>query len=517
MNPDRSLEELYTGTQHKTRRLREARYQVVEMWGCQWTKRLKEDPVVRAFVDALRLVPPLEPREAFFGGRTGAVSLYAKTQGEEEIHYVDVTSLYPWVNKTQVYPVGHPVIIAEPANQTLSDYFGIATVDILPPSELFHPVLPVRSGEKLTFPLCAACVEEEQSKPMLERSAVCSHTPTQRQLRGTWCTLEIQKAVEKGYTLVRIHEVFHFPPRQRRTGLFQSYVDTWLKLKQESAGWPRWCTTPEDKARYVERYREREGIQLENIEKNPGRKQVAKLMLNSFWGKFGERPNKPATKQIQNPSELYKLLHDPAVELTALRLCNEDVLEAVYTQTSDNALPNVKANIFIAVFTTCHARLKLYSYLDTLQQQVLYYDTDSVIYKWSPGQSKIATGDFLGDMTDELEGDVIDEFVSGGAKNYGYKTRGGKYECKVRGFTLNVRGSQVLNYQTMKANILAELDDPADERRLIPVTNPNHFKRDNTAKSIKLVEQVKKYGLVFDKRVIDVATKKRFPFGYWSA
>ena len=33
---------------------------------------------------------------------------------------------------------------------------------------------------------------------------------------------------------------------------------------------------------------------------------------------------------------------------------------------------------------------------------------------------------FLGDFTDEVEGDPIIEFASGGAKNYGYETRGGK-------------------------------------------------------------------------------------------
>ena len=32
-------------------------------------------------------------------------------------------------------------------------------------------------------------------------------------------------------------------------------------------------------------------------------------------------------------------------------------------------------------------------------------------------------------MTDELEGDVIVEFVSWGAKNYGYRTGNGKVEC----------------------------------------------------------------------------------------
>ena len=55
----------------------------------------------------------------------------------------------------------------------------------------------------------------------------------------------------------------------------------------------------------------------------------------------------------------------------------------------------------------------------------------------------------------------------------------------------------------MKANILAEIEDPQEERRVIRVNNPNHFKRDTTYKTIKLVNQAKQYGLVFDKRVID--------------
>ena len=53
---------------------------------------------------------------------------------------------------------------------------------------------------------------------------------------------------------------------------------------------------------------------------------------------------------------------------------------------------------------------------------------------------------------------VITKFVSGGAKNYGYTTREGKVVCNVCGFTLNVCGSAVLNFYTMKNNILAELD-----------------------------------------------------------
>ena len=189
-------------------------------------------------------------------------------------------------------------------------------------------------------------------------------------------------------------------------------------------------------------------------------------------------------------------------------------MEAVYTSVQDNAVKGTKTNIFVAAFTTCHARLKLYESLDTLQQQVLYYDTDRVICRWRPDQPSITTGDFLGDMTDELDGDVITEFVSRGAKNYGYTTRQGKVVCKVRGFTLNVHGSAILNFHTMKDNILSELNSPQDSRRNLNIVIPYHFQRDLEKKQIQVVPRVKQYGLVFDKRVIDVTTKSSYPYGY---
>ena len=76
------------------------------------------------------------------------------------------------------------------------------------------------------------------------------------------------------------------------------------------------------------------------------------------------------------------------------------------------------------------ARLRLYEALGVLQERVLYYDMDSVNYRWKAGQPSIPIGVFLGEMTDELEGDVIIEFVSGGAKNYGHITRSGKPNAK---------------------------------------------------------------------------------------
>jgi len=137
-----------------------------------------------------------------------------------------------------------------------------------------------------------------------------------------------------------------------------------------------------------------------------------------------------------------------------------------------------------------------------------------IIYKTKCGQEKLPLGPFLGEFTDELGGDTIVEFVSGGAKNYGYLTKKGKVECKVRGFTLNYETLQTLNYYTMRENILQELDDPLEERRVMPITSPDYFQCDQVTKKIKLTQRVKKYGLVFDKRVINRTTKVSTPFGY---
>ena len=135
-----------------------------------------------------------------------------------------------------------------------------------------------------------------------------------------------------------------------------------------------------------------------------------------------------------------------------------------------------------------------------------------MIYRWKEGLPRIETGDYLGDMKNEVEGDFIEEFVSGGAKNYGYKTAGGKVECKVRGFTLNVRGMTVLNYDTMKEAILKELKE--GEKTHLEVHNLNHFKRNTKLKDIGMVPQTKNYGVVFDKRVIDPESKQSYPYGY---
>jgi hypothetical protein len=53
----------------------------------------------------------IEPKDAFFGGRTVCQKLYAEASEDKEISYMDIISLYPAVNFNVKYPVGIPEII----------------------------------------------------------------------------------------------------------------------------------------------------------------------------------------------------------------------------------------------------------------------------------------------------------------------------------------------------------------------------------------------------------------------
>ena len=154
------------------------------------------------------------------------------------------------------------------------------------------------------------------------------------------------------------------------------------------------------------------------------------------------------------PAELFRLVSNTLLNIHAVRVCSEYVLEEGYSNLQENQPNNGKTQIFIASFTACYARLKLYTYLQKLGQQVGQM-TDSVIFSHKSCEPNIPLGHYLGEMTNELEnGDHIVDFMSAGPKNCGYKTANGKVCCKVRGFTLNVRGFRQLNYKGTRQNLL---------------------------------------------------------------
>lgn len=139
-------------------------------------------------------------------------------------------------------------------------------------------------------------------------------------------------------------------------------------------------------------------------------------------------------------------------------------------------------------------------------------DTDSVVYLNRPNDTyEVPLGNFLGDMTDELDGGYIREFVSCGPKQYAYiRVKDDEEDMcvKIRGFTLSCSAALRLNFESMKRILFAWL---ANDKHQIDVVSPQ-IRRTKDHNIVTRVSS-KSYGVVYDKcRVIDSTVC--IPFGY---
>jgi len=154
----------------------------------------------------------------------------------------------------------------------------------------------------------------------------------------------------------------------------------------------------------------------------------------------------------------------------------------------------------------------LYEAIEKLGNQLLYCDTDSVIYVSNPSKKsnqEIELGDFLGDYTDKLNGGHISEFVSTGCKSYSYlnhKTDGVQCVTKMKGFTLNYENSFKINHEEMKKLVF-------EKDYKIETFNKCKIKRDLKTKEIKSVSETKCYSMDFDKRIV-MDDYDTLPYGF---
>ncbi|KAL6416990.1 hypothetical protein ACFW04_013047 [Cataglyphis niger] len=404
-------------------RLRQRKYSVMEKWECTFDRDMRDNREMREYLDNHPMVEtsPLDPRDAFFGGRTGNIA----TRYE-----------YPYVLKTGAFPIGHPdiyvgdecsALIGKAPNYNFNTLEGLIRCRVLAPRNLFHPVLPYRVKGKLLFALCRSCCETFSQ-------TACTHDNADE--RWYLGVLRITQGRRKRLSCdggkrdlaVQSQPIRDYTTRQG--GLFAEYINTFLQLKQEASGWPSECGENDDDAKeqYLREYERIEGIVLDkrNIVRNPGLRSVAKLCLNSFWGKFGQRSNLTNTEVVRTQQRFMTLLTSAEHEITDILPVNDEVIYVSWRLRQEAVVSSPLTNVVIAAYTTAQARLTLYSYLERLERRVLYYDTDSCIYvsTGDPNEYEPRTGNFLGDMTDELEsygsGSYIEAFVSGGPKFYAY-------------------------------------------------------------------------------------------------
>ena len=79
------MQQLFEDTLEKVCRLKDEGFQVTEMWECDLVKEMEHDEDMRRYFEEYELVDPLQPRDAFYGGRANAAKLLHECQDDEEI------------------------------------------------------------------------------------------------------------------------------------------------------------------------------------------------------------------------------------------------------------------------------------------------------------------------------------------------------------------------------------------------------------------------------------------------
>lgn len=86
------------------------------------------------------------------------------------------------------------------------------------------------------------------------------------------------------------------------------------------------------------------------------------------------------TEYFSDPAAYFELVFDPRVSVKNVRIINDNLVAVTYQYGDDFVEVLSNTNPVIAAFTTAQARLKLYSYIEQLQERVLYFDTGTM--KW---------------------------------------------------------------------------------------------------------------------------------------
>ncbi len=467
-----SMQQLLIDTKRKEEKLIKMGYKVVTIWEHAWKKERKQHLEFLSINETILRETDLRIRKSFFGGRTEVFSPYAKSTGDEEIGYADFTSLYPSIQALAEYPIGVGRYIKSDF-ETVNNYFGFVYCKVTPPKGLHIPILPHHNEKdgKLVFDLA----------PKI----------------GTWFTGELQNAINNGYVVEEIYQIYHYD--QHDTSLFKEFVTTFGSIKTEN----QIKTAEEGKNALLENETSRLRLELDETKfcYNPGLRFITKIVLNSLWGKFAQRHNMMKTVIIKDsPKEFYKYMFDEKYVVSSILFLTEDTIELKYKLDQEEDALSSNTNIAIASVTTGWARTWLYNAMQKVgTNNVIYADTDSIIYKYQKGNNPVKTDSCFGGMTDELDDTYITEIAAMAPKTYSYKTSDGKVVVKAKGFTLNKNTSIDINFDSMKNTILNE------NKKEVVIKYDNQIRMNGKTKNLQSVDVTKTFKFNFTKRQIDLA------------
>lgn len=243
------MPQLYALHQEKKMYLKLHGYEYVEMWEHDWVKLLKTNDVVIDFVKTLSIHPRLDPREAFFGGRTNATNISCITKLLPMKRYATWTlrlciplstrKMYIQLALLKSLP-----IISTSMSKTISELsnakFCHLVVCITP---CCHASQTVNSNLLFVVPVA----KKKRKKSVTMKIEACwVHGPRLSYTKPLMWDILYSRYM-RGIIGMRQRSL-QFEPSTGKGGLFSWYVNTFLKFKQESSGWPDGCDTDDQKS-----------------------------------------------------------------------------------------------------------------------------------------------------------------------------------------------------------------------------------------------------------------------------
>lgn len=280
------------------------------VWECEINNLLKNDHEMREIFDSYLDDGPIEIRSAFFGGRTAPLRLYHKATADQKIEYVDINSLYPFIwlvfkitfqkcmfaffelSSTTNYPVGIPTVhvLNQTVNWTQSAHnpypLALLKVLIVPPRKIDVPVLPVKVDDRLLFPTCITCCRQYPRGAVM-RDYSCAHSEEERSWVSTVTSLELNAALDAGYTVKKCYRVLEY--KQSDNKLFRDYISDFMAQKIHASGFSDDIKgRPEAEQQFIQECLSRFDIKIERekMKENKSKRQLAKLCLNNLCESF---------------------------------------------------------------------------------------------------------------------------------------------------------------------------------------------------------------------------------------
>ena len=438
-------------------------------------------------------------RSALRGGMTNICQYIY----EGKFHYQDIQSSYPSVqlDSGNIYPVGPPtieyhhlayfpcvkcpqapfchhpysdrlvffkaqkVIKTKPVRVHVTDlvpylrnFFGIITVDITPPTTLYHPLIQEYDTEK--------------------KKVIGTLLPL---IQTTIPSNILHEALAIGYVVTKIY----------RADRYKSTVSYWRDgflggmylNKMRNAG----VVPPEKHARIIEYFQTRFGIDCSDIatwEKNSVKKQIAKGPITAAWGKHAESTDHEQFKVLDSSAVdsvyFFKEIMENKHKIANIRMVAGNTM-LNYKENRDTEEPDLsKGYVPASVFVTAYGRIKLWREmvkidpLGTKNPRVLMYDTDSIVYKCNGDCSEeyhISEGDCLGQWeTEDLESknQGLVKFYAIGPKSYSIVCGNGVELLKLKGATIKHAHKNLMSPAIMKELVLSNTPGRNKKEAILP-------------------------------------------------